>query len=206
MNDSPLMPSLPAALPAYILAGGRSTRFGSDKARALCQGQPLLVRIAAMATAAGATCARAVARERGAYDDLGLPTLEDDRQNLGPVAGLEAALLHRLQHHDEGWLLLLTCDQLVCETAWVAYLRAAASDTFGAVAFHDGQRFQPVPGLYHTRLLTRVVPLLDRAEQGALRASFQNLLDNEIVNRLALPTDWPETLQANRREDVPLLP
>lgn len=197
-------------LPAYILAGGRSTRFGSDKARALLDGRPLLVRIADLAKVAGSSSVHTVARERFAYDDLGVPTLADDRTDLGPVAGLEAALLRRLQHLGEGWLLLLTCDQLACEPAWVVQLRMAAGGAaHGAVwaaVFHDGQRFQPVPGLYHTRLLARVVPLLDRAEKGEVRASFQRLLDGAPVAQIPLPADWPPHLQANRPEDLPFRP
>ena len=196
------MSSLSAELPAYILAGGHSTRFGSDKARALLAGKPLLARIADLAKAAGATSVHAVARERGAYDDLGVPTIGDDREGLGPVAGLEAALLHRLQHHDAGWLLLLTCDQLACEPAWVAQLRLAAG-SLAAAAFHDGARFQPVPGLYHTDLLAQVVPLLDRAEYGEVRASFQGLLGGPHTAQVALPADWPSRLQANRPEELP---
>ena len=33
-------------VPAYILSGGRSSRFGSDKARALAAGKPLILHAA----------------------------------------------------------------------------------------------------------------------------------------------------------------
>lgn len=187
-------------LPAYILSGGRSTRFGSDKARALLGGRPLLSRMTDQAHAAGATKVFAVAREAGAYDELGVETLADVRPGLGPLSGLEAALTHR----GEGWLLLLTCDQLACAPAWVGRLAesALAPEAFAAV-FHDGARFQPVPGLYHTRLLPQVSALLG---SGA-KASFQNLLASASgVVKIAMPADWPEKLQANTPEDLPVEP
>ena len=40
-------------LPAYILAGGKSSRFGSDKARAQVGGEALVARIARLAREAG---------------------------------------------------------------------------------------------------------------------------------------------------------
>lgn len=179
------------SLPAYILCGGRSSRFGSDKARALFQGEPLIVRIGRLAREAGAGAVFAVAREAGAYDDLGMKTLADLRPGQGPLSGLEAALAHR----GEGWLLLLTCDQLACEPAWVAQLRLSTAGS--ASAFHDGGRFQPVPGLYHTRLLAQVTTLLGSGD----KASFQNLLAGASgVARILLPAGWPERLQANTPE------
>ena len=189
-----------SAFSAYILAGGFSTRFGSDKARAMLDGKPLLVRMAEQARAHGASGFFAVAREAGAYDDLGVKTITDLRAGLGPVAGLESALLHA----GDGWILLLTCDQLVCEKAWVGKLREAQDEK--ARVFHDGERFQPVPGLYHTSFLPAVFLALNAAQAGGPRASFQRLLGVPDllpgVCRVPLPADWPLKLQANTRGDL----
>ena len=78
-------------LPIYILAGGRSSRFGSDKARAVLDGEPLIKRVARMAMPI-AESTTIVADRTGKYDDLGLRSIADDPPHLGPLGGLAAAL------------------------------------------------------------------------------------------------------------------
>lgn len=95
-------------LPLYILAGGRSSRFGSDKARAELGGRPLVRRIAD-ALAPVADPVRVVAGPPGGYADLGFVTIADRRPDLRPLAGLEMALLDRQQLCGTGWLILCSC-------------------------------------------------------------------------------------------------
>ncbi len=82
-----------------IIAGGRSVRFGSDKALALIDGQPL---IAHVAQALARQCAAVVVCGRD-WDGL---TRLDDRPSdgLGPLGGLNAALTHAAAHGFDGVL------------------------------------------------------------------------------------------------------
>ncbi|WP_010185853.1 molybdenum cofactor guanylyltransferase [Sphingomonas sp. PAMC 26605] len=74
-----------------ILAGGQATRFGSDKALALLDGQPLIDHAAAALQGTTDTvivCGRAAGRE-------GLLAIPDwPAPGLGPLGGLCAALRH----------------------------------------------------------------------------------------------------------------
>lgn len=87
-----------------ILAGGRSNRFGSDKAEALIGDRPMIALVAerlAQQTDAVVVCGR----EWG-----GLASLPDrPRPDLGPLGGLAAALHHAAEN---GFDLVLTsgCD------------------------------------------------------------------------------------------------
>ena len=84
-----------------VLAGGQSSRFGSDKALAEIEGQTLLAR--AVDTLAG-WCDHVVVVGRAAAP---APTLPDwPRPGMGPLAGLAGAL--RLAA-DEGYATVLTC-------------------------------------------------------------------------------------------------
>lgn len=80
-------------MPCVILAGGRSRRFGSDKAFAELGGQRLIdiiVQKLAAQTAGPIAVNAAKARD---YADLSLPLLPDRLSgHLGPLAGLHAAL------------------------------------------------------------------------------------------------------------------
>lgn len=84
-----------------VLAGGKSTRFGSDKALAELGGQTLLAR--AVDTLAG-WCEHVVVVGR---ETAPAPTLPDwPRPDMGPLAGIAAAL-HLAR--DEGYEAVLTC-------------------------------------------------------------------------------------------------
>lgn len=183
---------------AYVLAGGKSSRFGSDKARAVLGGSPLIVRVAEELRT---VCSEviAIADVAGKYADLGLPTIGDRRPGLGPLAGVETALSDRLEWLGTGWVVLVSCDLVGLKRAWVEEIAACQSiKTHRAVAFRD-EFWQPFPAAYHTDLLPVVSELLD-----AGRASFQRLLADPRSNALALPlpADWPAVPQVNTREDL----
>jgi len=157
-------------LPVYILAGGRGSRFGSDKARATLGGQPLLGHVAAMIEPVAAHIA-VVADRVGKYDDLGFRTIADRRPGIGPLGGLDAALADL--HGSGDWLLLCSCDALVIRSAWLTRLIGAITD--------DARHAVPV--------------VRHQIEQD--RRSMQELLDRLRTADLQTPKDWPEQWQAN---------
>src|ERR1044072_1639209 len=113
-------------LPLYILAGGRSSRFGSDKARGLLPGATLIRRgAAALGAAARATRRVAVAAAAATYEDLGLITIADLTPGLGPLGGLHTALSNAAAHapHDpSGWIILASCDWVTASADLISLL------------------------------------------------------------------------------------
>lgn len=80
-------------MPCVILAGGRSRRFGSDKAFAELGGHRLIDIIVQKLAAQTAGPVAVNAANTKDYADLSLPLLPDRlRGHLGPLAGLHAAL------------------------------------------------------------------------------------------------------------------
>lgn len=129
-----------SALPAYILAGGRSTRFGSDKARAPLDGVPLLARVAdTLRTVTAEPIVVADAPDK--YADMGLPTIADCYPARGPLGGLHAALADLVARSGAGLsetardaaaaLVLVSCDFVVLRAAWLEALGAALEDQIG---------------------------------------------------------------------------
>ena len=84
-----------------VLAGGQSTRFGSDKALAVLHGETLLMRAVDMLSG---WCEKVVVVGR---EEAPAPTLPDrPRAGLGPLGGIAAALYDA---RDEGYDFVLTC-------------------------------------------------------------------------------------------------
>ena len=73
----------------FVLAGGRSSRMGEDKALVRLGGQPLVVHALGILREAGLTAAVA-----GALSPLAAfaPVVEDSEPGLGPLGGISAAL------------------------------------------------------------------------------------------------------------------
>jgi molybdopterin-guanine dinucleotide biosynthesis protein A len=90
-----------------VLAGGRSGRFGSDKAHALLDGRPLIDHaIASLSAHVGAIiiCGRSVPDK--------VCVMDRPAPDIGPLGGLNAALHHAAAHGYAG-VLTLGCDMPV---------------------------------------------------------------------------------------------
>ncbi|MBC2778572.1 molybdenum cofactor guanylyltransferase [Parasphingopyxis marina] len=124
-----------------ILAGGKSSRFGSDKAEAMLDGRPLVEHVFA---GLRNQCDEIVLCGREREGMTSLPDRPGPDQ--GPLGGLNAALHHAAERgHDE--VLSAACDN--------AGLPADLADQLSPPpAYADGQ---PVIGLWPAHL----APLLD---------------------------------------------
>lgn len=207
-------------IPVYILAGGESTRFGSDKARARLGGEPLLAR-AAEPLRERAESFTVVADRADRYADLGFRTIADlgrapGEAGGGPLAGIASALddLARRLRDDASvgeWAFVTACDFVGADPRWVDALiagRPADPPTHRAVAFR-GERWEPLFALYHVsfpEILADGPSADDLRTQGAVKLA----LDRADAAALPLPEDWskarsidtPERLAAVSEPDV----
>ncbi len=181
------------AVPAYILAGGRSSRFGRDKARAMIGQRPMLSHVASMIE----TCSSSVtvvADRAHKYEDLGFRTIADLSPHRGPLAGLQTALTDL--PNGSIWLLLCPCDAVVIRPEWLRRLLDARGTDRDAIAFRS-EHWQPMPALYARTSLTWVTRQLVGGQW-----SMQRLLSDLRVASLSLPSDWPECWQVNTQADL----
>lgn len=190
----------PLRPPAYILCGGRSSRFGSDKARAVIDGVPLLLHLGDALKRTG-HCVHYVADSIDRYRDLGITCLVDARANCGPLAGLCRALEHhaslrasladRLPRSD--WLLLVNCDQARWDPQWSSALDDAARTAGSALAaaFFD-TAWQPLPALLHVDLLAEVPERLNygRLSLKHLLADLESRGRSAKVSTRRPPSSW----------------
>jgi molybdopterin-guanine dinucleotide biosynthesis protein A len=177
--------------PVYILAGGGSERFGSDKARITLEGEPLLVHAARGLAPAAATEVTVVADRAGKYEDLGYRTVADLVPGLGPVGGLQTALADLGRRGLEGWLLLGACDMVGLEAGWIAALVQRASPASAAVAFRH-RRWEPMPALFHTRAAAVVADAVAAGELALWR-----VIERCSPVALPLPAGWERVAQIN---------
>ena len=113
------------AINGFVLAGGKSSRMGQDKALMRLEGKPLVLRAAEIL--------RPFVREitllapAGRYENLGLPVVADKWPDQGPLAAVCTGLL---SSHAE-WNIFLACDlPLVSRQFTPAFGRASSGHAF----------------------------------------------------------------------------
>ena len=135
----------------YVTAGGASTRFGFDKARAELNGQPMLARMCALLK--DVTSAVNVVAPLGRYTEFGERIVEDRWPGEGPLGGIITALMDaHEQNRQHTWCLIVGCDMPFLTGKWLAYLaeRAVASNA-AVVAPQSPVRLEPLCACWHTR-------------------------------------------------------
>lgn len=176
-----------------VLAGGKSSRFGSDKALALYQGVPLVQRAVFLLRAAGLH--PAVITRTGKFASfLDCPVIEDKLPNLGPLGGLYTAMT-TFQHET---FLALTCDMPLLNFGTVYRLMCQKSTGEEIVIFEVEGRDQPFPGVYPRTILPAV-----RRHLMEERYSLKNLTEDIPVTRIPWIGSPEPFLNVNRTEDLP---
>jgi len=185
-----------AGVPIYILAGGCSSRFGSDKARAEVGGEPLIVRVAESLRPV-AESVSVVADVAEKYADLGMRTIADARGGLGPIGGLVTAMNDVAAQGDtDGWLLLASCDIVEPRVEWVRTLLDARREGATAVAFRH-RWWEPLLALYHVSIAPRAIRQIAEGDY-----KMQHLLDDVDAVAIERPAEWESMGQINTPDDL----
>ena len=165
---------------AYILAGGKSSRFGSSKALVSTAGAPQIQTLA-QELAADSWQSVAVSRNADEFQSFGLRTVADHEPDQGPVAGILAGL-NDLRSAAQSrpvwpWALFIPCDLWTWDARWTEGLRPPdiesrsgenASEAVLLVHFRS-QRFSPFPCLIHRDAL----PMLRQSWDSGCRSMRQ---------------------------------
>lgn len=176
-------------LEAFILAGGRSSRFGSDKALASWQGKPLLVYAIDSLKGLGLT-PRIVCRDPLPYLEHARVFVMSERPDHGPLEGIRIAL----RSASRELALILTADMpLVREGHLRQLIGAAVPDNVVVYVSGDGIR-HPFPGIYPRSAL----PII---ESLAVGSSVQALLDRIPLRMLPADSDTSPALRGVNTPD-----
>lgn len=164
-----------------VLAGGRSSRFGSDKALAELDGHSLL---ALAVDALSGWCEHVVVTGR---ETAPAPTLPDwPRADMGPLGGLAAAMRHA---QDEGYDHVLSC------SVDAAFLPDDLLERLGPAPACLAA--QPVIGIWPTTATGVLEALLHSEDRHSMRR-FADLAGARLVEAgIAIPNvNTPDDLAA----------
>jgi len=126
---------LRGAIRGYVLAGGASSRFGSDKSLARLGGETVLSRMCTLIEDVTGRVSVVAAMNR--YPELRTAIVPDHWPGEGPLGGIITALLDETDvDASPQWNMIVSCDMPFLTGEWLSYLaqRALASDADVVVA------------------------------------------------------------------------
>lgn len=174
----PLMPA--SALTAFILAGGRSTRMGKDKAFILLEGRTLLER--ALGLVCSVTSDVRIVGDPAKFSSFA-SVVEDLFPGCGPLAGIHAAL--RSSQTDLNLILAVDIPFLI--PAFLQYMlgRARGSDSAVTVC-RTARGWQPLCAIYR-RDFTSIAEKALCAGRYRIDALFAEV-GTQVISELELET------------------
>jgi molybdopterin-guanine dinucleotide biosynthesis protein A len=134
----------------YVMAGGASTRFGFDKARAELSGETMLARMGRLVKEV--TGSVSVVAPLGRYAELGERIVDDHWPGQGPLGGIITALMDaQARNHEHVWCLIVGCDMPFLTREWLTYLndRALSSDA-AVITPQSAGGLEPLCACWHT--------------------------------------------------------
>jgi molybdopterin-guanine dinucleotide biosynthesis protein A len=150
----------------FVLAGGRSSRMGTDKALVAFRGQPLVAH--ALGILKGAGLAASIAGAGTALEGFA-PVVRDAEPGLGPLGGICAALAST----EARWAVFVPVDQPLLPLALVQYLFNIARISNNAVTLTSVTGFtQTFPAVLDRAVLPTLLCELHAGRRGCF-AAFQ---------------------------------
>jgi molybdopterin-guanine dinucleotide biosynthesis protein A len=183
---------------AVLLAGGRSSRMGRDKAGIIIAGQPLWQKQLAILRATGPRELFISGKPDGPYADSGVEIIVDSTPGHGPLAGLEAAL-HR---STLPLLLVLAIDLPGMTSAFLADLVQRASASGRGIVPRTDQWFEPLAAVYPHACLPVIEDCLRGEDHSMQHFVREAVAKNLIEERLLTPAEQKLFRNLNAPEDL----
>lgn len=150
-----------------ILAGGRSSRFGENKALVKFQGIPLIDRVINVMSPLFSDLL-IVTNTPELYAARNLPVVADTEPYQGPLGGIFTAL----RHTSNDRVFVVGCDMPLLQPSIINQVIQAAGDADVAIPIHDGVR-EYLMALYSRRLLPEMCHALREGRRSLKEFCFK---------------------------------
>jgi len=183
---------------ALILAGGRSSRMGRDKALIEFEGQTLLQRQIGLVRRLGPAQILLSCQPGDYQPDSGITLISDNFPGKGPLAGLERGL----QASSSGRLLVLAVDMPFMGEEFLGRLLGSCAKARGLVPLVDGKP-EPLAAIYPR--ISHALALQHLREERLAMAEFvaASYVAGLIGFHAVTPGERPLFTNWNRPSDLP---
>jgi molybdopterin-guanine dinucleotide biosynthesis protein A len=175
---------------AFILAGGKSSRMGSDKGLVVFRRKKMVQHVINKLMDSGFTDPVIVSNNYD-YKEFGLEVIEDVIKDKGPLGGIYSALMHSKTDLN----LIISCDVPFIQTKVIELLINNIEDQAVTVLCHDYQ-IHPLIGVYNKKVLKNLKRHLDEDNLKVL--SFIQFCGVKIIDT----NDYFKDLSINCFENI----
>lgn len=133
-----------------ILAGGKSTRMGTDKGLHELCGKPLISYSIQVLSELCSTII--ISTSSDAYQSFGYKTVADEIPGIGPIGGLYSALKQSKTENN----LVLSCDLPFISKELLSFILKNSEGYKVAVPWQGNQHYEPLCGFYHLSILDQI--------------------------------------------------
>lgn len=148
------------AITPLILAGGKSTRMGQNKAFVLINGKPMIEVVAEKVAGMFECSPMLITNTPEVYAYLGLKMVEDIIKNKGPLAGIHAGLSYSRNQFS----FIVGCDMPFLNSDLVRYMVEVKS-TYDVIIPRTGDYAEPLHAVYSTHCLAPIEARLQQNER-----------------------------------------
>ncbi len=196
MEPSPA--TLPFPVSGAVLAGGRSSRMGRDKAFLPLDGVPLVTRQTALLRSLGIDELLISGRPGIDYRVPDARVVTDRVPDAGPLAGL-AAVLTAARHP---WVLVVAVDLPHIPPTYLQSLLAAGAGLIGVVP-HGPHGYEPLVALYPRSFLVQIETALAEHQLGLQRLLHTAVQQHQMKRVEIEESERPFFVNWNTPEDIP---
>ncbi|NLD37890.1 MAG: molybdenum cofactor guanylyltransferase [Desulfatiglans sp.] len=197
MTENSIKGNFLEGITGIVLAGGKSSRFGSNKALALFNGMPLIER-ATFALGRVFKNLMIITNTPLEYSYLKIPLYQDIIKGMGPVGGLYTGL----DALDDDWAFFCACDMPFINEDLVRYI-AGLKEGYDAVVPKVDWKIEPLHALYSKRCLQAMKDLIIKKEFQTIKAF--NSISVRFVGEEEIKQFDPELktfLNVNRQDEL----
>ena len=141
-----------------ILAGGKSTRMGQNKALLQINNQTIIERLTS--ELGGIDTPIISCAEKGIYEQYSDRVVYDQNNDIGPIEGIRQVLIHS----DNEYVFVCAADMPFINKELVEYMSGFINSENDCYILHDGKRMQPLCAIYSKKLLPLIEQLISEGK------------------------------------------
>lgn len=162
-----------------ILAGGKSSRMGTDKGLQQLCGKPLIYY--AIQALSGLCNKIIISTSSNEYKSFGYKTIADEIPGIGPMGGIFSALKQSRTEKN----LVLSCDLPFVSRELFSHILENSEGYQVAVPWQGHQHYEPLCGFYHASILDQLSLYIQRKNY-----KLPNLFDEISINKLIINSKY----------------
>jgi molybdopterin-guanine dinucleotide biosynthesis protein A len=176
----------------FVLAGGKSSRMGSDKGLLTINGKTFIEHVIdAMKPLVDKII---IVSNNKDYNQFGYRRVEDSIKDSGPLAGLYSGL----KHSETEFNLVLSCDIPMIKTEILRKLVDADFKNYEVVQIKSNTKTMPLIAMYKKQCMHKCLKLLQQGER-RLRVAVNQLKTKTIL----IDTEFDQFVKnVNTKEDL----